>query len=266
MSDPTIIAAFIGAVGVIVAALITLFQQRKNQRSSVTEVSGKKVNESTLQSSGTMATDKTKQEQIHRRSITDLTHEQIVENIERVPPLQRDDITKHYKGIRVERIGKLRNARRRDDGSLSVSLSFLNQDGSIWCDASPDDCPDLAFVHEGTTLRVVGEISEVSKYEEKLLDCEISRLRKPASDRGEIPMIQVHGSIKPIKNQGKKATKFVAGNNIQKSRPLKKGGLKKYYTRCFESKRWIGPQRTSIFSQCLNRLLENYADMKLLER
>lgn len=178
MTDPGIIGATIGAIGAILAAVVAWLLRKKEVKNSSNPSSPVEPITGSLPQPGKSPSDEAIGMAKKRKQITDLTHEQIVENIERVPPLQREDIIKHYRGIRVERTGKLQNARKRDDGSLSVALTFLDHEGMIWCDASPEDCPELAFMNEGAQLRVVGEIAEVSKWEEKLLDCEITALRK----------------------------------------------------------------------------------------
>lgn len=177
MTDPGIIAAVIGAVGTILAVIVGWVLRKREAKNPASQSSSVEPITSTLPPASTSPPEKVSHVFTKRKQITDLTHAQIVENIERVPPLQREDILKHYRGIRVERTGTLQNARKREDGSLSVVVRFLDHEGAIWCDAAPEDCPDLAFADEGSQLRVIGEIAEVSKWEERLLNCEITAFR-----------------------------------------------------------------------------------------
>jgi len=144
MTDSGIIGATIGAIGTILAAVVAWLLRKKEVKNSSDPSSPVEPITRSLPQPGKSPSDEAIGTAKKRKQITDLTHEQIVENIERVPPLQREDIIKHYRGIRVERTGKLQNARKRDDGSLSVALTFLDHEGMIWCDASPEDCPELA--------------------------------------------------------------------------------------------------------------------------
>ncbi|HEV2047116.1 MAG TPA: hypothetical protein VGQ95_11020 [Chthoniobacterales bacterium] len=194
MTDSSIIGAAIGAIGTVLAAVVAWVLRKREARDSSAPSSSVEPRSGPLPQATKSPSEEAAHTATERKQITDLTHEQIVENIERVPPLQREDIIKHYRGIRVERIGKLQNARRRDDGSLSVALTFLSHGGMIWCDASPEDCPELAFINEGTPLRAVGEIAEVSKYEEKLLDCEITVFREslPSAKENEVGQSDSH--------------------------------------------------------------------------
>jgi hypothetical protein len=91
------------------------------------------------------------------RRITDLSHKQISDAIEAVPPLQRASIHESFIGVYVSWRGKLFTASRRGD-ETEVSLNDVSQGGGlVHCVAASHDCEALLIVPEGTELIVKGK-------------------------------------------------------------------------------------------------------------
>ena len=108
-----------------------------------------------------------------RRPIAELTHAKILDNIQRVPPFQRDDILKHYREFRVSWLARLGSADMIGD-KLHVTVHLKENDLLTFCSARPEDCPGISILHEDTPIQVTGDIDRISKYEAQLINCEIT--------------------------------------------------------------------------------------------
>lgn len=111
---------------------------------------------------------------VPRPAVTAITIMEIVENIERVPPFQQDDIHKHYVGMRVKWPATLRSVSRFKDESLHVTVKFTERDTLGFCRATVSDVHGLVHAPEGTLVEVEGAIEWISKYEASMVDCVIT--------------------------------------------------------------------------------------------
>ena len=108
-----------------------------------------------------------------RPDITEITIAEIVENVESVPPFQRDAIHQHYVGMRVRWSGKLSSVSRIGAELMQVSVHFLEGNTLGFCSASPASVKGIVHAAEGTLVEVTGTIKDVMKYEVALEDCEV---------------------------------------------------------------------------------------------
>jgi hypothetical protein len=159
--------AIIGAVGLVLAALVPLLFKKKAVKNPMQKIAVEEPRPNSPQASQNIPGRDTP---VNRRT-TDLSHKQISDSIEAVPPLQQDGIHSSFVGVYVCWRGKLFAASRVLD-YVSVSLFDSSTDEAhVMCKAAPRDCDCFLIAPKGTDLVVRGKIINIQKYAAKLEDC-----------------------------------------------------------------------------------------------
>ena len=92
--------------------------------------------------------------------VHNITYPELRADISAAPPMQREDIAKHYIGLRVQWEALFYSGKRKDDGGFSIYLTIPGVVGGIvTCEVSAEDYPELRILREGNPLRVSGDIS-----------------------------------------------------------------------------------------------------------
>jgi hypothetical protein len=108
---------------------------------------------------------------------------EIGDAIRKAPPLQREDLAKHYVGLYVEWDTWLDNATRVGE---KVNLSVRPGEGvgdkgfltSIRCRVSLSEYRELALIKEGTHIRLSGKIAKAEQWAIELADAELKIIEK----------------------------------------------------------------------------------------
>lgn len=122
-----------------------------------------------------------------KRRTTDLSHRQISDSIEAVPPLQRDAILASFIGVYVTWRGKLNNATRNNnkvlvqliEGDLYIRDTLVPEH-IMGCWSSPADCDALLIAPKGTDVIVTGKIARLDSRDSTLEDCKYEIPKKAA--------------------------------------------------------------------------------------
>jgi hypothetical protein len=105
------------------------------------------------------------------RRVTDLTHRQMSDTIEAVPPLQRDGIAASFVGAWVSWRGTLFAASRRGDNASVALDDICELGGLVHCTAPSSECDALLIAPEGTELIVKGRVTDIHQHEAHLENC-----------------------------------------------------------------------------------------------
>ena len=108
--------------------------------------------------------------------ISPITFSHIEEAITNAPPLQRDDVKKHFIGIKVEWETYLKAASKDDEGIVTLRLSpgteIEDRLYTIRCKVAIEDYRELGILPEGTRIRINGEIVKADRW-----DVELTKVR-----------------------------------------------------------------------------------------
>jgi hypothetical protein len=113
------------------------------------------------------------------RRVSDLTHKQISDAIEAVPPLQRDGIEASFVGTYVCWRGKLFSASKRADRGFVTVDDVCKDGGLVNCNCPSANCDVLLIIPGRSDITVKGKIKRISKYEAELEDCIFEIPQKP---------------------------------------------------------------------------------------
>lgn len=99
--------------------------------------------------------------------VSEITVNEIVEEINSSPPFQKDSVSKRYKGLGVNWFGYLHTASPSygDDNKVTVKLRTaenLMDSCYIWFDINLADLPEVQFLKKGSGIRIKGEIIRAS--------------------------------------------------------------------------------------------------------
>lgn len=101
-----------------------------------------------------------------QKIIKNLTPEAVVNAVKSVPPLQRKDVAKHYKGIRVQWSGTVENIMELSSSS-DVFISLRSNESkyvSIAFTVNPANHKGLSLINIGHTINVEGDIKDADRY------------------------------------------------------------------------------------------------------
>jgi hypothetical protein len=90
-----------------------------------------------------------------------ISYKEIVDHIDSLPPLQRQDVEKHYVGVTVDWETTFRGARKYSDGLVSLSLNACEIGHWVRCVVPLEQYPELGVMREGARVRVTGKIKEL---------------------------------------------------------------------------------------------------------
>ncbi|MEE9167464.1 MAG: hypothetical protein V3U24_08425 [Candidatus Neomarinimicrobiota bacterium] len=92
----------------------------------------------------------------------ELSPGRILEVLENTPPLQHQDIIKHYIGMPVDWDVAFFSARKQKDGMIRLTLSHPEIGGIISCSVRLSEYKEIAVMKKGAKLRVTGTIADIS--------------------------------------------------------------------------------------------------------
>ncbi len=173
---------FSGIGVIILLGIITLFKKiffrKKDKKSEET-----KPQEITIHLSPSGESSKADESSlIPIEKISPLSFSQIQKAIGEAPPLQRDDIKKNLKGIKVVWDCYLKGASKLNNDIISLWLWDSNEVdkhlSTIWCKVSLNDYRELGIMPEGTKIRVQGEIARVDQFDIELVNVKLLFLEK----------------------------------------------------------------------------------------
>lgn len=111
-----------------------------------------------------------------------LRFSEIAKIIKKAPPLQRDDVKKSFKGIKVMWDGYLINATKKDNDIVSLHLApgpkDLDRLHTIHCEVSLNDYRELGILPEGAKIRIQGEIARAGTLDVELINVKLFFLKK----------------------------------------------------------------------------------------
>lgn len=106
-----------------------------------------------------------------------LSFEDIEKALAKAPPLQRDDVKKNFRGIKVMWDGYLKAASKKDNNIVSLRLAPglkpIDHLSTILCEVSLNDYRELGILPEGAKIRIQGEIAKAEKYDVKLINVKL---------------------------------------------------------------------------------------------
>lgn len=170
------IIAIIGAAATISVAIIAAvveLRKRKSEHSEPPQSLPKRVPSVPIKQSRSKKTRKS-----HAPSIG-LSHKAIVDNIERVPPFQRDAVRKTFLGRRVCWVGKLGTMSRIREEDFHVSV-HLEHHTLVFANARLQDLQGLEALEEGAPVEIVGTLERISRYEAHVKDAAVRAKAKIA--------------------------------------------------------------------------------------
>jgi hypothetical protein len=99
--------------------------------------------------------------------VSEITVNEIVEEINSSPPFQKESVSKRYNGLGVNWFGYLHTASPSygDDNKVTVKLRTaenLMDSCYIWFDINLADLPEVQFLKNGSGIRIKGEIIRAS--------------------------------------------------------------------------------------------------------
>lgn len=172
--DAQIIAALIGGVATIAAAVIAWWLHEKKSHASLSGGSKIAVPDSKNSPPNIINNIKSDAELSRHQlienpaiNLSKITVKEIVESINVAPPFQKEQISKQYNGIKVNWIGYLRDVMEdpRDKECARVNLT-INQDtfigDSFWFSEKIVNFPEIRTLKRGSAVRVVGVILSAS--------------------------------------------------------------------------------------------------------
>ena len=109
------------------------------------------------------------------RKLVELDVPKIIQEIESLPPFQRDDARKHYIGVRFRFTGSLFSAKAQEKERIRIGLHSLNESHFplVFGYVPAKDNPQLRIAHEGTKLTIEGELVDFDSYTASLDNIEI---------------------------------------------------------------------------------------------
>lgn len=94
--------------------------------------------------------------------VTSITLAEIIDTLNKAPPLQKDDIAKHYIGLVVQWEMKLFGAEKEDGDKVRLSLDFGPGDlHLVHCTVNLSDYRELGVLQKGASITVMGRITEI---------------------------------------------------------------------------------------------------------
>jgi hypothetical protein len=123
--------------------------------------------------------EKTTSSEIPVRRTAPITLLQIHETLRNAPPLQREELREHYKGLYVEWDAYLSSASKEGGNSVRLSLSAgkgmdTNSLLKIFCNVSLHDYKELAILREGAPIRLFGKITKVDEWYVELAEAQLT--------------------------------------------------------------------------------------------
>jgi hypothetical protein len=106
--------------------------------------------------------------------ITTITLAEIAAALENAPPLQKDDVAKHYKGINVQWETKFFSAEKDDDDNVQLTLDFgPSYTHLVYCTVRLSDYRELGVLPKGAPITVMGRIRKVAHKSATLEDVQL---------------------------------------------------------------------------------------------
>jgi hypothetical protein len=101
-----------------------------------------------------------------------LSHKQISESIDGLPPFQRPAVHQSFVGARVTWPARLFGVDHFGD-HMTVSVNLIGSDCLVFCRTTAADCEGIDLAPEGSRLLVTGDIHRIDTYESELTNCRI---------------------------------------------------------------------------------------------
>ena len=102
--------------------------------------------------------------------VASITLAEIVEALDKAPPLQKDDIAKHYSGLIVQWETKLYSAKKDDGDNVRLTLDFGSKNSHlVHCTVRLTDYRELGVLPKGAPITVMGRIKAV-EYRSAMLE------------------------------------------------------------------------------------------------
>lgn len=120
-----------------------------------------------------------------------ITLAEIVDALEKAPPLQREDVAKRYEGLIVQWETKLWNAEMIDDDNddeVRLTLDFgPGNTHLVYCNVKLSDYKELGVLPKGSPITVMGKISRVQGEARNYKMCNSSCMQRLAQSGAETP-------------------------------------------------------------------------------
>jgi hypothetical protein len=99
----------------------------------------------------------------HITKVTSIALAEIIVTLDKAPPLQKDDVTKHYIGLVVQWETKLFDATKEDGDKVRLSLDFGPGDSHlVYCTVNLSDYRELGVLQKGAPITVMGRIKKIA--------------------------------------------------------------------------------------------------------
>jgi hypothetical protein len=106
-----------------------------------------------------------------------LSFEDIGKTLAKAPPLQKDDVKKNFRGIKVMWDGYLKTVSKKDNDIVLLRLAPGSKPedrlSTILCEVSLNDYRELGILPEGAKIRIQGEIAKADKYDIELINVKL---------------------------------------------------------------------------------------------
>ena len=93
--------------------------------------------------------------------------------IDDAPPLQREDITRHYIGLNIQWETSLAAADKKKADEVRVRLSITGAMGFVWCTVKLSEYRELAILKSGTPITISGRIRDIDAISVDLEDARL---------------------------------------------------------------------------------------------
>jgi len=87
--------------------------------------------------------------------------EKILRELRKIPPLQLQERTEQYLGIRVKGFGTLSSLDKLKEGLVGITLHPKNSVGFIRTVFHPDQYPKIGLVEHGAEVEIEGKITDI---------------------------------------------------------------------------------------------------------
>jgi hypothetical protein len=151
-------------VGVVVLVYIVSqfwrrFVPRAKQKEGavvIVQVSNQDASSTSVPQSGSQVTP------AHITKVTSIALAEIIAILDKAPPLQKDDVIKHYIGLVVQWETKLFSATKEDGDKVRLSLDFGPKDSHlVYCTVNLSDYRELGILQKGAPITVMGRIKKI---------------------------------------------------------------------------------------------------------
>jgi hypothetical protein len=100
----------------------------------------------------------------------------IIQDFESLPPLQLDDIRRHYRGLNVDWMTEYSSVYKKDDDVIRVSLHLITKSFrpiSVHCEVKLSEYKQFSILKRKAKIRVTGKVIEFRPYSIELSDVKL---------------------------------------------------------------------------------------------